>query len=70
MGNPLEAREMQLTLSEINKKIEMRQNAVLQVEACLQKQIEQLKLYRAAARGRQVVSEMRAQKRAERYYKV
>jgi len=65
MGNPLEAREMQLTLSEINKKIEMRQNALLQVEACLQKQIEQLKLYRAAARGRQVLSEMRAQKRAE-----
>jgi len=65
MGHPLEAREMQLTLSEINRKNEMRQEVLLQIDACQQKQKEQLEAYRAAARGRQVLSEMRAQKRAE-----
>jgi len=65
MQHPLKAREMQMILGELERAGTKRQDLLLELEVSLHKQREQLRTYRAAVRGRQTLSEMLAQKRAE-----
>lgn len=65
LQNPTEARVVQLTLNQIQEKVQQGRDLLLRVEQLLLKQKEQLKVYRAAARARQVLSDMHAQKRTE-----
>ena len=65
MQRPLEARLLQLMLVELNGAVGKRQDLLLKLEVSLQKQSVQLKAFRSAARARQILTEMRIQKRAE-----
>jgi flagellar export protein FliJ len=65
MERPLEAWQIQQDISELNRAIEARQDLLLELEVALQKQKEQLKIYRVAIKERQTLTEMRAEKRAE-----
>ena len=65
LQQPQEARQMQLTLREIERNVVLRRDLLLKLEVWQQKRKVQLKAYRAAARDRHVLSEMHAQKRAE-----
>jgi flagellar export protein FliJ len=65
MQLPLEAWQIQQGISELNRAIEARQNLLLELEVALQKQKEQLNIYRAAIKDRQTLTEMRAEKQSE-----
>jgi len=65
MKNSLEAKQMQLSLNEINAAVEWRRELLLMLEEMQQRKKEQMKQYRAAVRGRLMLTEMRAQQRKE-----
>lgn len=64
MEEPVEANQLQLDLSEINRSIEKRQDLLLALEVALHRHTDQSKVYRAAARARQTLTEMEAESRA------
>jgi len=60
----VEASELQLDLAEIERSVEMRKTLLKEVEVAKNRHKEQSKVYRAAARARQTLTEMQSECRA------
>ena len=63
MQSPLQASLLQLMLSELNEVVEQRQTLLLRLEMLQQKRKEQLKSYRIAHSGRQMLTDIFNQQR-------
>ena len=61
---PVEANQLQLELAEIDRSTEIRKTLLRELEIAMNRHKEQAKVYRAAARARQTLTEMQSESRA------
>lgn len=61
---PVEANQLQLDLAEIDRSVEMRKALLRELEIAMHRRKEQSKVYRAASRARQTLTEMQSECRA------